>query len=128
MDKLLALGRLFLGIPMLVFGVQHFMYPQLMASLVPAWIPGHLFWAYFVGVALLAAGISILLDRFTQWAATLLGIMILSFVLLIHLPMQIEHHWKRNEVTNMFTDLGLSGGALLLAKSARQEERRKAKT
>ena len=44
---------------MIVFGAQHFMYASFIAFLIPAWIPGHLFWAYFTGTAFIAAGLSI---------------------------------------------------------------------
>ncbi len=43
------LGRILFAAPLLVFGVQHFLYARFIATLVPAWIPGRLFWAYFIG-------------------------------------------------------------------------------
>jgi len=53
MDKITTLGRIFIAIALVVFGVQHFMYGVFVAGLVPAWMPGRLFWAYFVGAAFL---------------------------------------------------------------------------
>ena len=47
----MKLGRILFAAPLLVFGVQHFLYARFIATLVPAWIPGRLFWAYFIGVA-----------------------------------------------------------------------------
>jgi hypothetical protein len=41
---------------------------------------------YFVGFALVAAALSIILMQHVGWSATLLGIMIFLFVLMIHLP------------------------------------------
>lgn len=38
------LGRILFAAPLLVFGVQHFLYAHFIATLVPAWIPGRLFW------------------------------------------------------------------------------------
>src|SRR5258708_35942706 len=87
MDRGIGLGRFFLGIPMVFFGLEHFIYARLVATLVPSWIPWHLFWAYFAGVALIAAGASSIDNRDQAYlAATLLGVMIFSFVLLIHAP------------------------------------------
>lgn len=62
---------------------------------------GRVFWAYFV--ALVAAALSIILMQYVRWSATLLGIMILLFVLMIHLP----RGWLR--------DLAFAAGAWTLA-------------
>src|SRR5713226_7889837 len=49
-------------IPLVVFGVQHFLYARFVAALVPSWIPGHLFWAYAVGIAFIATTLSIIVN------------------------------------------------------------------
>src|SRR5438094_171547 len=54
MQKSQTLGRIFVAVSLVVFGVQHFMYGGFVAGLVPAFMPGRLFWAYFVGVAFFA--------------------------------------------------------------------------
>ncbi len=41
---LLAAGRVFFSITMMVFGIDHFIYTEFVAGLVPAWMPGHFFW------------------------------------------------------------------------------------
>jgi len=79
MDKITTLGRIFIAIALVVFGVQHFIYGAFVAGLVPAWMPGRLFWAYFVGVAFFAAAAGILYQRLARPAATLLGVMFFSF-------------------------------------------------
>ncbi|MGB8475574.1 MAG: hypothetical protein WCE61_15940 [Candidatus Acidiferrum sp.] len=43
---------------MVIFGIQHFMYAGLLATLVTAWIPWHLFWIYFTGAGFIAAGVT----------------------------------------------------------------------
>ncbi|HZR58393.1 MAG TPA: hypothetical protein VFA74_16085, partial [Terriglobales bacterium] len=52
------IGRLLFAIPFVVFGIQHLLYANFVAMLVPSWIPGHLFWAYFIGIAFIAASLS----------------------------------------------------------------------
>lgn len=47
------------GLALIAFGLSHFFYLQLTAPLIPAWIPGHAFWAYFTGSVYLATGIAI---------------------------------------------------------------------
>src|SRR6202035_5621773 len=83
-EKILPFGRLFFAIPMGVFGTEHLVDASDIAQVVPSWMPAHLFWTYLVGVALIAAALSIVLNRHARLAATLLGSMLLVFVALIH--------------------------------------------
>ena len=57
LDKITKLGRYFLALPMVVFGIQHFLYAEFIVYLVPTWVPGGLFWTYFAGVALFGAAL-----------------------------------------------------------------------
>ena len=106
-----TLGRILFGIPMVVFGIQHFIYVDFVITLIPPWIPGRAFWTYFTGVALIAAGTAIVLNRTARLAATLLGVMIFLFFLLVH-PPQIAanpgdpHQWTY--LTQAFTFSGIA--------------------
>jgi uncharacterized membrane protein YphA (DoxX/SURF4 family) len=73
--RLMTIGRLVFALPMPIFGIQHLLYVAFVATLVPSWIPGHLFWAYFTGTAHIAAGLSIAAHFKTRISATLLGLM-----------------------------------------------------
>lgn len=115
MDKVQIFGRLFLAIPMGVFGTDHFIATNIVVAIVPSWIPGHLFWAYFVGVALIAAAASITFKRYAVLAATLLGAMIFSFVLLIHIPNLARYPNSRFLLAVLLRDLSFSGGAFAFA-------------
>jgi hypothetical protein len=84
-DKVIAWGPVFFAAPMAVFGGEHLTIAKAMAPMVPEWLPAHLFWVYFVGVALEAAALSIVVNRSRNVSSTLLGVMLLLFVLLIHL-------------------------------------------
>jgi uncharacterized membrane protein len=125
-DALLKSGRFLLALPMVIFGVQHFVFAGFVAMIVPPWIPWHFFWAYFVGIALIAAGVAIMVRREAWLAGLLLGAMILAFVILIHSrllaqmpgdafamnPIFGAHPGRLN---NACKDLGLSGAAFLFA-------------
>src|SRR5450631_4288931 len=95
LDKILPFGRLFFAMPMGVFGTEHLVDASDMAQAVPSWMPAHLFWAYLVGVALIAAALSIILNKHARLAATLLGSMLLVFVALIHIPNIVAQHGAR---------------------------------
>ncbi len=76
-----------------------------MATLVPAFMPGRLFWAYFVGVAFFAAAGGILYRLMARPAATMLGVMFFLFVILLHIPRIIGKSSDGNEWTSGFVAL-----------------------
>lgn len=114
-QKLLVLGPLFFAAPMAVFASQHFTDSKSVSTIVPSWMPAHLFWTYFVGAALIAAALAIALKKQARLAATLLAVMLILFVLLLHIPNILAH--PKNVLTwaVAFRDLAFSGGALALA-------------
>src|SRR5208282_4714648 len=95
LDKILPFGPLFFAMPMGVFGTVHFTDTQNVARIVPHWMPLHTFWVYLVGVALIAAALSIILEKHARLAATLLGSMLLLFVVLIHIHSIVATHGAR---------------------------------
>ncbi len=126
MEKSQTLGRIFVAISLVVFGIQHFIYGGFVATLVPAFMPGRLFWAYFVGVAFVAAAISLLVEMLARPAATMLGVMFFLFVVLLHIPRIVGNSRNQNEWTSGFVALAMCGGAWILASAAPLEEREKA--
>ena len=108
-------GRLLVVISLLVFAVQHFMYAKFVGDLVPAWIPAHLFWAYFTGVAFVAAALAFAANKMVWLAGTLLGIMFLLWVVLLHAPRVAGAPRNGDEVTSLFVCLAMSGVGFILA-------------
>jgi uncharacterized membrane protein len=121
-----TLGQVLVAISLVIFGVQHFIYGGFVATLVPAFMPGRLFWAYFVGVAFFAAAIGILTRMLARPAATMLGVMFFLFVVLLHIPRIVGSWHDGNEWTSGFVALAACGGAWILASAAPLEEREKA--
>src|SRR6185369_569325 len=72
------------AIPWIIFAIQHYLYADFVATLVPGFMPFKLFWAYFTGTAMIAAGVSFIVNRYSKLAAILLGAMLTGFILLIH--------------------------------------------
>jgi len=118
MEKSQTLGRIFVAVSLVVFGVQHFIYGGFVKGLVPAFMPGRLFWAYFVGVAFFAAAAGILSKLMARPAATMLGVMFFLFVLLLHIPRIVGNSSDGNEWTSGFVALAMCGGSWILASSA----------
>jgi uncharacterized membrane protein len=114
-DKVVALGPVFLAAPIAVFGMEHFTVTKILAGMVPSWIPGHLLWALFVGACLISAALSIVVRKYAGIAAALLGLMILLFVLLIHIPAIANTPSSTLLWVVGLRDLAFSGGALSVA-------------
>src|SRR5438128_11562258 len=123
MQKSQTLGRIFVAISLVVFGVQHFLYGGFVAGLVPAWMPGRLFWAYFVGVAFLAAAVGILVELLARPAATMLGGMFFLFLVLLHMPRIVLHSHDGSQCTSGVVALAMCGGAWVLARTCPLYER-----
>jgi len=117
LDKIMPFGRLFLAIPLAVFGTEHLTNTADIANIVPRWLPAHEFWVYLVGIALIAAALSITVQIQSPLAATLLSAMLFSFVLLIHIPNIIAHPSNRFFWAVGLRDTAFSGGALAYAGS-----------
>src|SRR5207245_10194719 len=126
MEKSQMLGRLLVAVSLIVFGIQHFMYGGFVAGLVLAFMPGRLFWAYFIGAAFIAAAAGILYKMLARPAATMLGVMFFLFVVLLHIPRIIGKSGDGNEWTSGFVALAMCGGAWIVASAAPLEEREKA--
>jgi uncharacterized membrane protein len=117
LDKVMPFGRLFYAMPLAVFGTEHLTNTAAIAQGVPRWLPFHLFWAYLVGIALIAAALSITIQVKSRLAAMLLGPMFLCFVLLIHVPNIIAQPHDRIVWAVALRDMTFSGGALAYAGS-----------
>jgi hypothetical protein len=80
-DELITLGCVFIAVPLAVFAPEYFRGPRFIQNMVPSWMPGHLFWPYFVGCALLAAATSLTVRKFVRLLSTLLRLMFFLFCL-----------------------------------------------
>jgi uncharacterized membrane protein len=108
-------GRIGLGLFLLLTGVQHFLFTQFVASLIPAWFPGDaVFWTYFAGVALIVGGIGLLVPWTARLAAVLSGSMVFSWFWIVHVPRTLV---GVSDSIAVFEALAVSGIAWVLAGS-----------
>jgi uncharacterized membrane protein len=117
-EPLVPAGRFFLAAFLILAGIQHFVWHDLVATLVPAWIPRHLFWTYFAGVALIAGGLGLMLRPTVRPAARLVGLVIFTWVLTLHIPRALADLHNANETTAVFEALAFSGVAFVLAATS----------
>jgi uncharacterized membrane protein len=119
--KRFALTPICFAVPLAIFGAEHFAIAQSMAPMVPSYMPARTFWIYFVGVALLAAALSIAIRRMVEWSALLVGAMMFLFVAMLHLPGALASG-GRIPWTIVFRELSFGGGAWVLAGFARNSK------
>jgi uncharacterized membrane protein len=122
LERALPLGRCFFAAMLILFGIEHFLYAQFVALLVPGWIGGKMFWTYFAGTALIAGGLGILVKRVVPLASLLVGMMIFLWVLTLHIPRAIADPYTHvgNEWASVFEALAFSGMAFMLAAMRRE--------
>jgi uncharacterized membrane protein len=105
------------------FGLNHFISGTGMAKMVPRFLPGGETWVYIVGVLLLAAAISFLINKATRLAGLLLFLFLLLIVLTVHLPAVMnapDADARRFPMINLIKDTGLAAAALLVASTGRR--------
>ena len=127
LEKLILFGPLFYAAPIAAFGTEHFTLTTAIASIVPKWIPWHLFWAYFVGACFIAAALSLVTGIQARLSTSLLALTFFLFVVLMDAPAWAHHPRNQTGLTLMLRELSFSGGALALAASLTEHWRERGK-
>lgn len=112
-----------MAIPIAVFGADHLTQAHDIMKMVPSWMPGKLFWAYFVGVALLAAALSFTFRVWVRGSATLLGIMMFCFVAMMDIPAALAAPQNRFAWILLAREWAFGAGGFLLAITSLQRRR-----
>ena len=118
LDKLVALSHTFFAMPLAVFGAEHLCGDKGIMELVPAYMPWRLFWFYFVGVALVAASLSIATRVLVRWSGLLFGMMMFLFVAMLHFPGALAEPHERIGWVIVFREMSFGGGGWVLAGGA----------
>ncbi len=113
-DIMERISKLMFAISLVVFGIQHFQFGNFVATLIPGWIPFHLFWAYFVGGAFVASAISLIINVKQKLAMALLGIMFTLWVIILHAPRVYNHLNDRDELSSLLICLLMACISFLL--------------
>lgn len=114
-NVLYNLGKYLYAIPFAIFGLMHLMNGSQMAGMVPTYVPGGVFWVYLTGIALILAGISIIINKFTKISTLLLGILMIIFVLTIHMPGLSNPQMMQMAMAGLLKDLMLAGAAFMFS-------------
>lgn len=120
-DSGLHIARVIYACAMFAFGLSHFFYLSFTASLVPAWLPWHVGWAYFFGCTYIAAGLGMLIGVYARLAAVLSTVQMGLFTLLVWVvPIVVTGHVAAGSSWGEFADSwAMTAGAWVVADSYR---------
>jgi uncharacterized membrane protein YphA (DoxX/SURF4 family) len=126
LDKLILFGPVFYAAPIAAFGTEHYTLTADIASLIPAWIPWHIFWTYFVGTCFIAAALSLVTGIQTRLSASLLALNFFLFVVLMDAPALPQNLRDRFMWALTLRELSFCAGPLALAASLSGQRRERA--
>ena len=109
------LGKYLYIIPIAVFGLMHMTSASQMTGMVPDWMPMKLVIVYITGLALIAVAVALIINKKAKLAMTLLGVMLLLFVVLIHLMAVIGG--DQMAMAMVLKDTALAGAAFFIAST-----------
>jgi uncharacterized membrane protein len=116
-ERVVVLGPVLVAAALAVFAAEHFLAAGDLVPIVPKWLPGPLFWTYFVGAAWLAAAISFITWRQVRLSAALTTLLFLIIVVSIDLPNLGAQAGDRIFWTLTVRESAFGAGAIVLAGS-----------
>lgn len=122
LDKLILFGPLFYAVPIAAFGTEHFTVTTGIASIVPSWIPWHVFWVYLLGACFIAAAFSLVTHIQVRLSASLLALTFFLFVVLMDTPASLRDLHNRFGITLALRELSFCAGPLALAASLSRQQ------
>jgi uncharacterized membrane protein len=118
-ERGLRIARVLFALALIAFGLSHFFYLQFTAPLIPEWLLWPVFWAYFTGIAYLAAGVALLTGAYPRLAATLAAVQMGSFIFLVWLPIAVAGKMSDFNWGELVATCALTAGAWVVADSYR---------
>lgn len=112
-NEFFVVGRICLSLFVMIAGIQHFIFEEFVATLIPAWFPGNpVFWTYFAGLALIAGGTGLLIPQTVRMSALLTGLMVFAWFWIIHIPRTFT---SVSDGIAVFEALAVAGIAFMIA-------------
>ena len=115
-QALARIGGILFGLCTVSFALEQAFYLKATAGFVPKWIPpSQVFWAVATTVFFALAAVALLADRMTLLASRLLTIMLVSFGLLVWVPLVISGFHNHSNWDELAETFAIAGAAWILA-------------
>ena len=114
-DSGIRLARLLLIAALAMFGVAHFAYADLTASLVPNWMHFPFGWTYLTGAASLAAAAGMLFGIYPRLAVNLEAAMLWTFTIFVWVPRIASTPNDQEIWTEFLISAAIAAGVWLVA-------------
>jgi uncharacterized membrane protein YphA (DoxX/SURF4 family) len=112
-----AACRAIFGLCAIGLGLAHFFALALTANLVPRWIPpGQRFWAAATGLAMVLAGVAIVIDVQSARAARLLTVLLATFGVFVWVPRVFSYPRQPVSWGGLAITMLVCGGAWMVAE------------
>ncbi|HXC47109.1 MAG TPA: hypothetical protein VNU20_02375 [Candidatus Sulfotelmatobacter sp.] len=115
-EALNRIGRILLGICTASFTLEQAFYLSATANLVPKWVPpSQMFWAVTTTVLFALAAVALLANRMALLATRLLTMMLLSFGLLVWVPLLVSDRHNHTNWDETAETFAIAGAVWILA-------------
>jgi uncharacterized membrane protein len=120
---LITLSCVFIAVFFIDSGMAHFKFHSFITNdFIPNYIPYRAFWTYFCGIALIAAGLGLIIPQTRKWAAALAGLMILLWFFLLHIPRAFAAPDNYSEWMGVCESFSVSGILFVLAAMSSRKD------
>jgi hypothetical protein len=115
-QALSRIGRILIGLCAASFTLEQAFYLQATASLVPKWVPpNQMFWAVTTTVFFALGALALLANRMALLAARLLTMMVVSFGILVWVPLLLSNPHSQSNWSETVETFAIAGAAWILA-------------
>ncbi len=115
MKNLNYIGRIFLALPFVLFGINHFIMYDVFIGMLSSFIPNSVYLIFLAGGLMIVSGIGIIINKQVLFFCYVLAGLLVLFILTIHIPLMFENNDNNHLSWFAFLkDLGLLGGLMII--------------
>lgn len=117
MKNLAIIGRILFALPFGLMGLNHFLMTNTFIGMSSTFVPTGAYTILLIGALLIAASVSIMLNKYIKLACFGLAGLLFLFIVTIHIPGLFNADPKAVQLAliELLKDTGLMGGAILFA-------------
>jgi len=115
-DRGIRVAKYLFAVWVIPIGISHFFYTKATIDLIPAWMPGRMFWAYLTGAGHVAAGIGVLFSVVPRVAVLAEAAMLSVITLLVWVPAIVAGAKARWPWTSFWFSWAITSAVWVLAQ------------